>query len=177
MFQETVTLVLKHADISTDTTLDSVSNNVGSWSNGKQKTSWRVNLRNLLGEQYRDNDLYVLRLNQLAYAQANFPNNTAIDQQLIVNISGLRFQNSTYSVSSGNNTQTNQLVILNMATTGGTIDYSPNIAMCNFTISGEYVTITIELLRTIDNAPPVYNATKFPHMVYNFDIMAVKPTK
>ena len=173
MFQESVTLVLKHADISTDTTLDSISNNVGSWSNGKQKTSWRINFRNLLGEQYRDNDLYVLRLNQLAYAQANFPNANA-DRQIIVNISGLRFQNSTYSVSSGNNTDRNQLVILNMATTSTTIDYSPNIAMCNFTISGEYVTITIELLRTIDNQPAQYNLEKFPHMVYQFDIYSVK---
>ena len=160
MFQESVTLVLKHADISTDTTLASVSNSIGSWSNGKQKTSWR------------DNDLFTLRLNQVAYAQANFPNDV-IDQQVIVNISGLRFKNSTYSVSSGNNTQTNQLLILNIATTGATVDYSPNIAMCNFTISGEYVTITIELLRTIDNQPPQYNLATFPHMVYNFDIYAV----
>jgi hypothetical protein len=172
MFQESVTLVLKHADISTDTTLASVSNSIGSWSNGKQKTSWRVNLRNLLGDQFRDNDLFTLRLNQVAYAQANFPNDV-IDQQVIVNISGLRFKNSTYSVSSGNNTQTNQLLILNIATTGATVDYSPNIAMCNFTISGEYVTITIELLRTIDNQPPQYNLATFPHMVYNFDIYAV----
>jgi hypothetical protein len=174
MFQESVTLVLKHADISTDTTLDSVSNNVGSWSNGKQKTSWRINLRNLLGDHYGDNELFVLRLNQLAYAQANYPNDATIDQQLIVNISGLRFQNSTYSAITGNNSDRNQLVILNMATTGGTIDYSPNIAMCNFTIAGEYVTITIELLRTIDNQPVQYNLTKFPHMVYQFDIYAVK---
>jgi hypothetical protein len=109
----------------------------------------------------------------LAYAQANFPNANA-DRQIIVNISGLRFQNSTYSVSSGNNTDRNQLVILNMATTSTTIDYSPNIAMCNFTISGEYVTITIELLRTIDNQPAQYNLEKFPHMVYQFDIYSVK---
>jgi hypothetical protein len=174
MFQESVTLVLKHADISTDTTLDNVSNNVGSWSNGKQTTSWRVNFRNLLGENYRENDLYVLRLNQLSYAQANFPNAVA-DRQVIVNISGLRFQNSTYSVSSGNNTDRNQLVLVNMATASTTLDYSPNIAICNFRISGEYVTITIELLRTIDNQPAQYGASdKFPHMVYQFDIYAVK---
>ena len=108
----------------------------------------------------------------MAYAQANFPN-AVIDQQVIINISGLQFKNSTYSVRSGNNTQTNQLVTLNMATTRGTVDYSPNIAMCNFTISGEYVAITIELLRTIDNQPAQCTATKFPHMVYNFDIYGV----
>jgi len=174
MFQESVTLVLKHADISTDKTLDNVSNNVGSWSNGKQSTSWRVNLRNLLGEQYRENELYVLRLNQLSYAQANFPN-AVEDRQVIVNISGLRFQNSTYSVSSGNNTDRNQLVIVNMATTSTTVDYSPNIAMCNFKISSEHVTITIELLRTIDNQPAQYSVNDmFPHMVYQFDIYQVK---
>jgi K+-transporting ATPase A subunit len=49
MFLETVSLILKHSDISTTTTLDSASSNNGSWSNGKQKTTWWFNIRSLLG--------------------------------------------------------------------------------------------------------------------------------
>ena len=42
MFNETVSLILKHADINTDTTLDSVSNSVGSWSNEKQSSDAQI---------------------------------------------------------------------------------------------------------------------------------------
>jgi hypothetical protein len=84
MFQETVSLILKHSDISTITELSSISNNVGSWSNGKGKTSWRINLRNVLGaDMYDNNEMFILRLNQIAYATANFPV-ASKDQQLII---------------------------------------------------------------------------------------------
>ena len=74
MFQETCSLVLKHSDISTDTTLATVFNSIGSWSNGKQSTTWRINLKKLLGPaMYDNNDMFVLRLNQIANASAGFP--------------------------------------------------------------------------------------------------------
>ena len=66
MFQETCSLVLKHSDISTDITLATVYNSIGSWSNGKQTTTWRVNLKKVLGPaMYDNNDMFVLRLNQI----------------------------------------------------------------------------------------------------------------
>jgi hypothetical protein len=66
MFLKTVSFSnLKHSEISTVTTTDSVSSNVGYWSNGKQKTTWNFNMRNLLGDKMYDaNDMFfVLRLN------------------------------------------------------------------------------------------------------------------
>jgi hypothetical protein len=173
MFQETVSLILKHSDISL-TSVNAVSNSVGSWSNGRQKTTFKVNLRRLLGNViYNDNEIFVLRLNQLAYATADFPN-TAIDQQLIVRVSGLNFINSTYNVVNQNAASYNQMVLVNMDTSASVVNYSPNIAMCNFGKSGENVEITIELVRTIDNLPAVWGVDFFPNCVYSFDIYGVK---
>jgi hypothetical protein len=175
MFQETISLILKHSDISTNKDLDSISNGVGSWSNGKQKTTWRVNLRNLMSNKiYDENDTFVLRLNQLSYATSAFPV-TPADQQLIVNVSGLNFLNATYNVKTGNRSLAHQMLVLNMAVEADVIEYSPNIAIANFGKATDNVEITIELLRTIDNAVPMYySPNRFPHMVYSFDIYPVK---
>jgi hypothetical protein len=78
---------------------------------------------------YDNNEMFILRLNQIAYATANFPV-ASKDQQLIITLSGLNFINSTYDVSSGNNTSKHQMCLVNMGTDSGVIEYSPNIAMC-----------------------------------------------
>jgi hypothetical protein len=174
MFLETVSLVLKHSDISTTTTLDSASANNGYWSNGKQITTWRFNMRNLLGNKmYDENDMFVLRLNQLSYSAVNFPL-TVKDQQLVVTLSGLNFINSTYNVGSGNSGSKQQMLLINMGANGGVESYSPNIAMCNFGKSQDNIEFTIELIRTIDGLPAQYGAATFPHCVYSFDIYPVQ---
>jgi hypothetical protein len=174
MFLETVSLILKHSDISTSTTSDSVSNNVGSWSNGKQKTAFNFNLRDLLGNKmYDENDMFVLRLNQLSYSSANFPL-TPKDQQLVVTLSGLNFINSTYNVATGNSGSKQQMLLINMATAGAVESFSPNIAMCNFGKSSDNITLTIELIRTIDGLAGQYGASTYPHCVYSLDIYPVQ---
>jgi hypothetical protein len=173
MFLETVSLILKHSDISTATT-STASSNIGSWSNNKQITTWRFNLRNLLGnEMYDNNDMFILRLNQLSYSLVNFPLVASKDQQVVINLSGLNFINSTYNVASGNSTGKHQMLLLNMGTSGGVESYPPNIAMCNFAKSQDNVELTIELIRTVDNLPPQTSST-FPAMAYSFDIYPVK---
>jgi hypothetical protein len=174
MFLETVSLVLKHSDISTALNTNPPVNNVGSWSSGKQSTTWRFNMRHLLGSEiYDNNDLFVLRLNQLSYATANFPLNPQ-DQQVIVTLSGLNFVNSTYDVKTGNTGSQHQSVLLNIGTTAGVESYSPNIAMCNFGKSGDYVNLSIDLIRTIDGLAGQFGMAFYPHMVYQFDIYPVK---
>jgi hypothetical protein len=174
MFLETVSLVLKHSDISTTTTGATASSDNANWSNGKQKTTWGFNMRNLLGNKmYDENDMFVLRLNQLSYSSVNFPLN-ARDQQLVVTLSGLNFINSTYNVGSGNSGSKQQMLLINMATSGAVESYSPNIAMCNFGKSQDNIEFTIELIRTIDGLPAQYGAATFPHCVYSFDIYPVK---
>jgi hypothetical protein len=173
MFLESVSLLLKHSDISTSTTAISANSQNGKWENGRQKTTWRINMRNLLGNEiYDNNELFVLRLNQLSYSATNFPLSQK-DQQIIINLSGLNFSNSTYDVKSGNNNNKQQLVLLNMSTNAYVESYSPNIGMANFTKSQDNIELTIELIRTIDNLPAQYGATIFPSMVYQFDIYAI----
>jgi hypothetical protein len=174
MFLESVSLLLKHSDISTSTTAVSANSQNGKWENGRQKTTWRINMKNLLGNEiYNNNDMFVLRLNQLSYSATNFPLSLK-DQQLIITLSGLNFSNSTYDVKSGNNNNKQQLVLLNMSTNAYVESYSPNIAMCNFTKSEDSVEITIELKRTIDNLSAENGVTIFPSMVYQFDIYSAK---
>jgi hypothetical protein len=131
-------------------------------------------MRHLLGSEiYDNNDLFVLRLNQLSYATANFPLATR-DQQVIATLSGLNFVNSTYDVKTGNTGSQHQLVLVNMGVSGGVESYSPNIAICNFGKSGDYVNLTIDLIRTIDGLAGQFGAEMYPHMCYQFDIYPAK---
>lgn len=175
-FLETITLLLKHSDISTNTNSVSESTNCGYWENGKQKSVWRVNLRTLLGNKmYDNNELFVIRLNQLSYDSVNFPS-TNKDQQLLLKMSGLNFVNSTYDVKTGNNSQIYQMCIQNfIPSESHTITYSPNVSMACFKKGSDNVEICIELFRATTDLPAIYGGVdKFPHMVYSFDIYAVK---
>jgi hypothetical protein len=78
-------------------------------------------------KMYDENDMFVLRLNQLSYGQANFPL-TVRDQQSVVTLSGLNFINSTYNVESGNSRSKQQMLLINMSVNGAVESYSPNIA-------------------------------------------------
>ena len=70
---------------------------------------------------------------QLSYASANFPLTTSKDQQVTIQLKGLNFINSTYSVATGNNTNAYQMLITNMAVSSAqTLNFSPNISLCNF---------------------------------------------
>jgi hypothetical protein len=89
-------------------------------------------------------------------------------------LSGLNFINSTYNVATGNTGRTQQLLLLNMATTAYVENYPPTIAMCNFGKSNDNIELTIELIRTIDGLPAQYSASTFPHMVFSYDIYPVK---
>lgn len=175
MFLESATLILKHSDISTSVNSITGSSSAGSWSNGKQITTWRINLRELIGREiYDNNTIFCLRLNQLSITAANFPNGIS-DQNLIIRLSGLEFLNSTYSTKTGNNTRSYDMLLINMPVQASTYNYSPNISICNFKKSGDNVNLTIELIRMIDEQPAQYGAVdKFPHSAYSFDIYAIK---
>lgn len=175
MFNETATLILKHADISSSLNSVSATSANGSWENGKQKTTFRLNLKNLLGDLYEKYNTFVLRLNQVSNSSANFPlvNNT--DQQVIIQLNGLNFVNSTYNPKTGNNSTNYQMLIINLPKSVAQVNnYSPNISLCNFKKSSPNVELTIELIRCSDGLPAQYGPNdKFPHMVYSFDIYPI----
>ena len=176
MFDETITLVLKHADISGTLTAVTASNQYGSWSNGKQTTNFQVNLKTLMGTMYNKYDTFCLRLNQIAYTSADFPATNNIDQQVIVQVSGLNFRNATYNQTRAVNSTNYQMVILNIEKSlAKVVDFAPNVSIANFQKSSEIVDLKFELIRCSDGLPAVYGtADKFPHMTYSFDIYPVK---
>jgi len=176
MFTETANLILRHSDISTDITLTSASNSSGSyWSNGKQTTTFRVNLRQLLGNMWEKYDTFCIRLNQHSFSSANFPAVTNTDNQLLFFMSGLSFVNCTYNVVTGTNTNRYCFYQANIpSSTTQTVTLSPNVSIGNFKKTNEWVDITIELIRAIDGTSAQFGASaKFPHMVYSFDIYGI----
>ena len=119
-------------------------------------------------------DTFILRLNQISYGSANFPATANVDNQVIINMSGLNFINSTYRQKTGNNTNKYQMLICNIAKNlAQTFNYSPNISLCNFKKGNDNVELVFELIRCIDGLPPAYGVDKFPHMVYSFDIYPI----
>jgi len=176
-FSETVTLVLKHGDISPNQGDLTATADCGSWENGKQKTSFNINLKRLLGTMYEEHDgLFILRLNQISYGYgANWPVGEA-DKSMTVYLGGLNFVNSTYDVRTGNNTNKCPIALLNVLNnSAGVVSFSPNTCLCNFKKSTDNVVLTFELLRTVDNLPVQSAAARIPSMAFTFDIYPVKP--
>lgn len=173
MIGESVSLVLKHSDISTSLNSDTASSDLGSWTNGKQKTTWNVNMKILLGHLWNKYDTFLLRLNQVSYSSADFPATNNIDQQVVVTMSGLNFVNSTYDQATGRNSTKYSMLILGMEKSRAIVNnYAPNVSICNFKKGSENIDITIELLRATDGLPASYGIVdKFPHMVFSFDII------
>lgn len=181
MFSQTANLVLKHADISTDTTLLEANNNGSYWTNGKQKTLFQVNLKRVLGTLWDDYDEFVLRLNQFSNAFATYAVTIGSDTQWIVNISGLNFKNATYNVSSKNLTTRYQAQMVYVPNNSAqTLTYPPNVSVCNFykNPNSEIVELTFELLRMVDNTPiQSGNTERIPHCCWVFDIIPVGKKK
>ena len=171
---ENSSLVLKHSDLSLENIGTATVIN-GGWSNGKGKTTWRVNLRRLLGDVvYDEYSVFALRLNQLCHTGITEFSKADQDKQVVLQMTGLNFLNSTYSVKTGNNTNKYHMIALDILDTSQSFEYAPNISMCSFKKGEENVEITIELIRTVDGLPAEFNSLDvnyFPSFVYNFDII------
>lgn len=178
MFNETINLILKHSDIDTDPTKDTAVATNGYWINGKQKTVFYVNMRRLLGDMWNKYDDFVLRLNQFSNGFSTYATTVNVDNQWIINVSGLNWINATYYQPSGNNQQRYQmLMVLVPNNAAQTFTYGPNVSICNFKKdpNKEVVELTFEFLRMLDNGPVVGgNTEKIPHCGFNFDIYPVK---
>lgn len=175
MFTKTANLVLRHSDISTDVTAVTASSSAGSWSNGKQSVTFKVDLRKLIGaEIYDDAEEFVLRLNQFANVAANFPLSVQ-DRSVIIRVSGLNFVSSSYDTRTSNNGPYYNMLLTILATSDQCYNYSPNTSICNFRKSQPEVELTFEYIRMIDGLAAQYGAVdKFPHCVYSFDVYKIK---
>lgn len=165
-------LVLKTSDISTTKNAESASSECGSWSNYKQVTRFNVDLRTCIGpEIYDRHDRFVLRLNSVSWtaADAGLANS---DDHCVIQMSGLNFVNSTYSIKQKTNTAVYDLCVVNMIPTENkTLYFTQNVSMAQFTKSGDFVTIEFDLMRTLDGLPASWGGVdSWPHFVYMFDI-------
>jgi hypothetical protein len=141
---------------------------------GRQSTTFAVNLEHLLGLDYDREATYVLRLCQIAYGASDFYTTelTSINGMCIIEMSGLDFINSTYTA--GTDQGKYPLCVLNIADDVASVhDFSPSISSTRFRISNPRVNLKFDLIRAIDGAPAEYKIEQFPDMVYNFSITKV----
>ena len=170
----TCSLVLKHADISTTTTTQTVNNSVGGWSNFKQTTYWNVNLKNLLGDEYNKYEKFGIRLNQWSSISAPYPVSTTLDINHLVMMSGLNWENSAYSQLNGTNTNKAPLIMIILnASTNSIINYQQNASVNIFKKSTENVQIQIEHFRMADNTI-IQSTIGLPHSGLSFGIFGVE---
>lgn len=169
------TLILKHSDIGSSVSAVTASSSAGTWSHGKQTTTWNVDLRTAIGPEIFDNHKrFILRLNMMAHNARAFPLAVS-DQCLIVQMSGLNWVNSTYNPISGTNSSNYDAFLLYMdSNVGNTYYLNPNISKAQFQVDNKNVQITIKLLRQVDNQPAQYSGETFPSCVYAFDIFQVE---
>jgi hypothetical protein len=167
-----VSFTLSHSDIDTDTSLDTASASCGSWSGGKQRTTWNVDLERLMGDLYKPG-VYALRLNQFVHSAADYFNDDAASMNIFM-MSGLKWSNSSYSVATNSNSDKMQLIMHNLIETSECINYSSNVGSANFIIDHQsQVRLTIELINAITLLPTAYVNETLPHMLFNFDIYSV----
>ena len=167
-------LVLKHSDISTTTNTQTVSNDIGGWSNYKQTVYWNVNLKNLLGDDYNKYEKFGIRLNQWSYVSVNYPTSATLDINHLVMMSGLNWVNSSFSQLNGTNTNKASLVMaIISASTNAVINFNPNTSINFFKKSSDVVQIQIEHFRMADNTI-VQSTVGLPHGALSFDIFGVK---
>jgi hypothetical protein len=168
-----VNLVLKHSSISNSVD-ETFSNAVGSWTGFKRVTKWRVNLLDLLGaDVYHKHSHFILRLNSMAYNNPGEYAVTESDQSLYARISGLSWTNSSFDVRTQSNAPGLPLLLFTMPENISRSHYlSSNVSTAVFSKTGYTVDIQIEILRTIDDAPPGLWAT-LPHFVWAFSIIPI----
>jgi hypothetical protein len=169
-----MSLILKHCDISISTEANTASSECGYWSNGKQSTTWRVNLARMLGdEMFRNHTHYKLTLNQLSKSSASFGGAQA-DSQIMFVMSGMPVYQGTYDVATNTHNRKYHFLTQDLAYIGETFTFTTNVSSCIIQPTAENIEIKIDLLRAMDGLPcNNTGANKFPHCVYNFSITPI----
>lgn len=167
-------LILRHSDISTTTTTQTIDNAVGGWSNYKQTTYWYVNLKTLLNEDWDKYDKFCIRLNQVNFANAGaYPTGTSTDINWVSYMSGLNWVNSSYNVATNTNTNRAPLGLFIVQASANTAFSFNQHNLTNFFRKGDnFVKIQIEHFRVTDGQP-VATTIGLPHTVWSFDVFGV----
>ena len=165
-------LYLRHSDIQTTTTTQTVDNGVGGWSAYKQTTYWYVNMKTLLGSDWDKYNIFSIGLKQLS-ASAVAYQTTAPDTLWNSYISGLIWCETSYNPVTRN--QGNRAILFT-----GLIPNSANTQLAfvspitNCFFKGDaMVKITLEHFRVLDGTA-VISTVGLPHSVFFFDIKGVE---
>lgn len=91
----TATLYLGTDQIATTRTTTNVQNEIGGWTDGRQQFWFNVKLRDLLGDAYQKYDKFLISLVQIWLVNSA----TINARQLIIQMGGLNWINSSYEQS------------------------------------------------------------------------------
>jgi len=168
------TLVLRHNDISTTTTTQTVDATTGGWSNYKQTTYWNVNLKTLLGSEWDKYEIFCIRLVQASFASVNYPTSSTTDVSWLSYMSGLNWYNSSFNQATNSNQSRAFMGAFVVAASTNAVQSFNNNSITNFFRKGDnYVRIQIEHFRLTDGAI-VGSTTGLPQTAWHFEIFGVE---
>lgn len=167
-------LVLKTSDISTTKNAETASSSAGSWSNFKQSQQFRVDMRTAIGSDYDKYTRFVLRLNSVSWTACD-PCLTLQDAQVVLQLSGLNWVNSSYSCATRSNIPRYDATVINItANTAKSLYFTQSVSLCQFVKGSDQATIQLDLIRTIDGTPASHSSDSYPHFVLMFDIIGIE---
>ena len=166
---------LKANDISLSDTFANypITNTVGSINDTRTIITWySVNFEDILGDLYKDYDLFNLRVRYISYNTTALYGVTANDRSIVFKMDGLNWYNSTYDISKRCNSGSSNIAGLT---------YTQNVSgitNCEDTFIStirkqKTADITISFLNA-DLDPPAMNAlTQFPRTSFYFDLTPI----
>ena len=154
-------------------------NSVGSVENLGAKTTWNMNWKTLLGNNYDRYKVFGIRLNMFAAVASNWSTANAAgypNQLPSIQMSGLSWVNNGYNSASQSNTGRCVLGTTTIATGVTSFTTFPSAtAEAFFARPGQYDPVTIELFQTVSNSYiiPTGTTVAIPQYVVLCDIYPV----
>ena len=166
---------LKANDISlSDTFADyPVTNNVGTINSTRTIMTWySINFEDILGDLYKDYDLFNLRVRYISYTVQAVYGATINDRSIVFNMDGLNLYNSSYDVSKRCNVSSTIIASATIFQTAS-VNLSFDDSFITTIRKQKIADLTISLLNA-NSVPPVMNAnTQFPRISFYFDLTPI----
>jgi len=167
---------LKSNDISTSDVFADypVNNNVGTINALRTSITWySVNLENILNGLYHDYDMFNIRLNSVSYTSSAGFGTTPFDRLNYFQISGLPWENNSYSTTRKCNTGSTVLGAVNFAVATPTTLLFDNTFIATFRRQ-QTANISINLLTLDGLIPTTIGNTQWPRISWYFDIIPIQ---
>lgn len=166
---------LKANDISlSDTFVDyPITNNVGTINSTRTTITWySVNFEDILGDLYKDYDLFNLRVRYISYTLTAAYGVTANDRSIVFKMDGLNWYNSTYDISRRCNTGSTFISSLTYTAAASNIVNLEDTFISTIR-KQKLADITITFLNANLDPPAMNVLTQFPRTSFYFDLTPV----